>query len=74
MNFAVDITPEFRRNIKRLAKKHRSLPDDVNQLVQMLRQSPQLGQSIGHGCYKIRLAVASKGGGKSGGARVITYV
>ena len=28
--------------------------------------------SLGHGCYKIRLKIASKGGGKSGGARVIT--
>jgi hypothetical protein len=25
------------------------------------------------GCYKIRLAIKSKGKGKSGGARVITY-
>ena len=35
---------------------------------------PETGKSIGHGCYKIRLAIASKGTGKSGGARVITYV
>ncbi|MFN8431444.1 MAG: type II toxin-antitoxin system RelE/ParE family toxin [Spirosomataceae bacterium] len=30
--------------------------------------------SIGKNCYKIRLSIASKGKGKSGGARVITYV
>ena len=29
---------------------------------------------IGHDCYKIRLAIASKGKGKSGGARIITHV
>ena len=29
---------------------------------------------IGRACYKIRLAISSKGGGKSGGARIITYV
>ena len=29
---------------------------------------------FGNHCYKIRLAITSKGKGKSGGARVITYV
>ncbi len=32
------------------------------------------GTPIGQGCYKIRLAISSKGKGKSGGARVITLV
>jgi len=30
--------------------------------------------SIGHDCYKIRLAISSKGKGKSGGAKVITHL
>jgi hypothetical protein len=29
---------------------------------------------IGRGCYKIRLSIASKSKGKSGGGRVITHV
>lgn len=29
---------------------------------------------MGDHCFKIRLSIASKGKGKSGGARVITYV
>lgn len=29
---------------------------------------------MGHGIHKIRLAIASKNKGKSGGARVITYL
>lgn len=33
-----------------------------------------MGTSIGGNVYKIRLAVKSKGRGKSGGMRVITYV
>jgi hypothetical protein len=33
-----------------------------------------LGTPLGSNCYKIRLAIKSKGKGKSGGARVITYV
>lgn len=33
-----------------------------------------LGNPIGKDCYKIRIAISSKGKGKSGGARLITYV
>ena len=33
-----------------------------------------IGVPIGKGCYKVRMAISSKGKGKSGGARVITYV
>ncbi len=74
MSFEVKPIAVFQRNFKRLGKKYRSLPDELNTLVQELRISPHMGTGIGHGCYKIRLAIASKGGGKSGGARVITYV
>ncbi len=35
--------------------------------------NPTSGTSLGHNLYKIRLAIASKGKGKSGGARVITF-
>jgi len=35
---------------------------------------PETGTYIGNNCYKIRLAIGSKGKGKSGGARVITYL
>ena len=32
-----------------------------------------MGTSLGGDCYKIRLSIASKGKGKSGDARVITF-
>lgn len=44
------------------------------ELVQELKEHPEQGASIGNNCYKIRLAIASKGNGKSGGARIITYL
>ena len=44
------------------------------QLVEGLQETPIQGDSLGKSCYKIRLKVASKRRGKSGGARVITYV
>lgn len=33
-----------------------------------------MGTPLKNNCYKIRLAIASKHKGKSGGARVITYL
>lgn len=36
--------------------------------------NPATGVFIGNNCYKIRLAIGSKGKGKSGGARIITYL
>lgn len=39
-----------------------------------LLNNPTLGTSLGNDCYKIRLAVKSKGKGKSGGLRIITHL
>ncbi len=39
-----------------------------------LEHNPTEGTPLGNDVYKIRLAVASKGKGKSGGTRVITFV
>ena len=44
------------------------------ELVYSLKTNPNQGTSIGNQCFKIRIAIASKGKGKSGGARVITYI
>ncbi len=46
----------------------------MSSLIARLEIQPEQGRSIGNGCYKIRLAIASKGKGKSGGARIITNV
>ena len=37
-------------------------------------ENPEHGTFIGNSCYKIRLAIESKNKGKSGGARVVTYL
>lgn len=66
--------PSFRRALKPLAKKYRSLLEDINVLAEQLRQNPQIGTPLGQGCYKIRVAVSSKKQGKSGGVRVITCI
>jgi len=65
--------PEFEREFKRLSKKYHSLIDDYAQLIEDLEKSPLQGAYLGMGTRKVRMGVDSKGGGKSGGMRVITY-
>lgn len=74
MSFRITATPKFDREIKRLNKKYSSLKSDFAALISSLRENPTKGESLGGNCYKIRLSISSKNKGKSGGARVITYV
>lgn len=74
MNYSIFTIPVFDKQAKKLAKKYPSLRKDLSQLADILQKNPTHGKSIGSHFYKIRLAIPSKGKGKSGGARVITYV
>jgi hypothetical protein len=74
MSFSIVATAFFEQELKTLAKRHRSLKNDLAVLIAQVEQDPFTGTDIGHHCRKIRLAITSKGRGKSGGARVITYV
>jgi hypothetical protein len=74
MSYSVYPTPDFKRFFKKLHKKYPSLKADLQELVTTLTEKPDAGVNLGHGVYKIRLAISSKGKGKSGGARVITYL
>jgi len=74
MNFNVKAISVFERQAKRLMKKFPSLKKEIQTLIKELKEEPDKGTSIGHNCYKIRLAIASKGKGKSGGARVVTHL
>ncbi len=70
----VRITEHFKREFKRLSKKYISLSSDMRELVKSLKENPIVGTPLGNDVYKIRLAIKSKNKGKSGGARVITYL
>jgi len=74
MIFNVLTTKLFERKLKQLAKKYSSIADDLDALEKELAQNPTLGIPLGKDCYKIRMAITSKGQGKSGGARIITYI
>lgn len=74
MIVSVIATPNFQREAKKLIKKYRSLKSELEQLISDLEADPRTGTLITEKVYKIRLAVKSKGTGKSGGMRIITYV
>ena len=71
MNVTIIPSTEFNRQFKRLAKKYKSLLNDYLTLSKSLKDNPLQGDDLG-GVRKIRMAISSKGKGKSGGARVLT--
>ncbi|HUW06450.1 MAG TPA: type II toxin-antitoxin system RelE/ParE family toxin [Williamwhitmania sp.] len=74
MSFNVIVTTGFKKHAKSVGKKHHSLKSDLEALITSLEQNPLQGEPLGKDCYKVRMAIASKGKGKSGGSRVITCV
>ena len=58
MNVKIEPLPTFKREAKRLNKHYASFADDYEKLIAELENNPHLG---------------SKGKGKSGGARVISF-
>jgi mRNA-degrading endonuclease RelE of RelBE toxin-antitoxin system len=73
MNVTFDYLDEFERGAKALRKKYPSFENDYDTFLNELEANPFAGESLGQHTYKHRMAIASKGKGKSGGARVITY-
>lgn len=71
MNYSVQTTPPFEKDAKKLSKKYHSLQTDLLELVSSLETNPVQGVSLGKDFYKIRLPIASKAKGKSGGVRLL---
>lgn len=74
MNVNVIPTKPFEREAKFLLKKYVSLKAELVALGNQLTLNPYLGDKITENTYKIRIAVKSKGKGKSGGLRLITFI
>ena len=72
MSVTLHLHDEFKRQFRRLRKKYQSLTDDLEDFQKELINNPLQGSDLGGGVRKIRMAIASKGKGKSGGARVLT--
>jgi mRNA-degrading endonuclease RelE of RelBE toxin-antitoxin system len=72
MNYAIVTTEDFDKRIRTLSKKYRSLINDLIVLKKELLKNPEMGDRLSENVRKVRMAIASKNRGKSGGARVIT--
>ena len=72
MNCKIVTLPPFNRSAKRLARRYKSLKQDLIRLIAELQANPKFGTDLGNGLRKVRLAIQSKTAGKRGGARVIT--
>lgn len=73
MSYSISMSSYFDAAAKRLAKKYPSFKDDLKKFRDELLKNPVQGAELTPGIRKIRMAIKSKGKGKSGGARVITY-
>ncbi|MEO6850344.1 MAG: type II toxin-antitoxin system RelE/ParE family toxin, partial [Mucilaginibacter sp.] len=74
MSFKISTLPNFDRELKKLTKKYPSIKNDLLLLAKSLVADPFQGEGLGKDCYKVRMAISSKGRGKSGGSRVIMCV
>ena len=73
MKVTIGYIDEFARGAKALQKKYPSFESDYETFLKELEANPYGGESLGKHTYKHRMAIASKGKGKSGGSRVLTY-
>lgn len=71
-NIKVSVSNDFAREAKRLAKKYPSFKQDYASFLDSIKDNPLQGDEITKDIRKVRMAIRSKGKGKSGGARVIT--
>ncbi|MFV0530554.1 MAG: type II toxin-antitoxin system RelE/ParE family toxin [Flavobacteriales bacterium] len=74
MSYSIELSANFKKEAKRLTKKYPSLKTELAKLFAELEENPTTGTPLGNDIYKIRLAIASKNKGKSGGARVLSFV
>lgn len=74
MSYSIELSSNFKKEAKRLIKKYPSLKAELAQLFAELENNPTLGTPLGNDIYKIRLSILSKNKGKSGGARVMSFV
>jgi len=74
MSVEVVISDNFRKEAKKYLKKFRSLKEELSEFEKSLHENPKQGTKLTETTYKVRLASKSKGKGKSGGFRIITYL
>lgn len=73
MNYKIETTDDFNKDIKRLSKKFSSIKSDFQAILDNLEKELELADDLGTGFKKIRINIKSKGKCKSGGGRIISY-
>ncbi len=71
---SVEYTPEFKRNLRQLAKKYRRIKTDLQPILDALEQGQTPGDQISgvaYEVYKVRAQNSASNKGKSGGYRII---
>ena len=72
MSYEIRVVDEFKKDVKKLFKKYRSIKSDILELIERLEKDYTIGIDLGSNLYKIKVK-NSDIGGKSGGYRVIYY-
>ena len=57
MSFEIIPTPDFSRSLKVLAKRHRSLKQDMSVFISSLKENPLQGTEIAPNIRKVRLTL-----------------
>ncbi len=73
----VEASSTFNRNLRDLAKKYRSIKNDIQPIIEQLEQGELPGDQIsgiGYTVFKLRVRNSDTQKGKSGGHRLIYYV
>ncbi|MBW4477382.1 MAG: type II toxin-antitoxin system RelE/ParE family toxin [Tolypothrix brevis GSE-NOS-MK-07-07A] len=73
----IALTPRFKRDLRELAKRYRSIRTDLQPLIDQLQTGEILGDRIAgvkYQVFKVRLKNSNIQKGKSGGYRVIYYL
>jgi mRNA-degrading endonuclease RelE of RelBE toxin-antitoxin system len=72
----VEATLTFKRNLKNLGKKYRSIRNDIEPVIQQLQNGELPGNQIsgiGYKVFKLKVKNSDIAKGKSGGYRLIYY-
>jgi len=73
----IEVSSDFKRNLRTLAKRYRHIRSDVNPLLTQLEAGECPGDQISgiaYAVFKVRLRNSDAQRGKSGGYRVIYYL
>ncbi len=73
MNLKIISLESFKKDVKKLYKKNKKLPQDLKTLNEALLENPKVGIELSSKLYKMRLENSSSNIGKSGGFRVVYY-